>query len=232
MRALAPLRALLLLLVLLPAAGPVQARAADGEAPAATGALTTEAVFAKVRAAYGDAKTVQAAFEQTQKGFSFPAPVVRTGRLELKKPNKLRMAFDEPADAYLFDGEQFVRVDGTAKEAWVYRSAGNALQRIFDFFVGEAVLDRDFAVSVVADGPERVDGMHVLRLDARNEDAGIRTAYLRVAADSGRITGLVTETPFGDRTTTLLKDLVLDGVLDDARFTWSDKDGWRTVAGD
>jgi len=191
--------------------------------------VAVDDVLARMRAAYTEQTSVRASFVQTNTGMSYFEPLVMKGTLALKKPRSIRMEYTSPrAKTYLSDGTTLWIVDEADKV--VQRSKGNseALGRMFDFLTGSGDVKKDFDVTVET-GDEKADGLDVLRMKPKSPDAGIALVFVRVHPETGFVHGVVTTTPFGDRTETVLGDLETGVDLPDAGFVYAPREGFTIV---
>ncbi len=188
-----------------------------------------DAVLERMRGAYAAETAVQASFVQTNTGVSYFEPMVMKGTLALKKPRSIRMQYTSPrAKTYLSDGTTLWIVDEADKT--VQRSAGNseAVGRMFDFLTGSADVKKDFVVTPEV-GDEKVDGLDVLRMKPKAPDAGIALVFVHVHPETGLVHGVVTTTPFGDRSATVLSNIETGVDLPDEGFVYTDREGFTIV---
>ena len=194
-----------------------------------TAAPSVDDVLTRMRAAYQGQPSVQAAFVQTNTGMSYLEPMVMKGTLELKKPRRIRMEYTAPrAKTYLSDGATLWVIDDADRTVTRSKTQVDAVGRLFDFLTGAADVKKDFVVTLET-GPEKAANLHVLRMKPKSPDAGVAMVYMQVHPDTGLVQGVVTVTPFGDRSETALADVRTDVTLPDARFVYADIEGFRLV---
>lgn len=203
----------------------VSTQAAQGEEPVDP----VDAVLERMRAAYAIEATVEASFVQTNTGMSYFEPLVMKGTLALKKPRNIRMDYATPrVKSYLSDGTTLWIVDEGDKTVQRTRGQSETVGRLFDFLTGSADVKKDFVVTSDP-GTEAVEGLDVLRMKPKSGDAGVGMVFVRVHPETGLVHGVVTMTPFGDRSETVLADLKTGGDLPDASFAYTPREGFTIV---
>ena len=188
-----------------------------------------DAVIKRMKHAYDGKEGLQATFVQTNTGASYFEPLVMKGTLALKKPRRIRMAYLTPRPkTYLSDGATLWIIDDGDRTVSRSTTQTEAVGRMFDFLTGVADVRGDFTVQRAA-GAEPAEGFDVLQLDPRSPDAGIARVLVRVHGETGLVHAVVTVTPFGDRSETVLSDLRTDVALLDADFAYKAREGFRVV---
>jgi outer membrane lipoprotein carrier protein len=191
--------------------------------------LDVDAVLERMKHAYDGRPGVRASFVQTNTGMSYFEPLVMKGTLALKKPRRIRMEYLTPrAKTYLSDGTTLWIVDEADRTVTRSRNQVEAVGRLFDFLTGSADVRKDFIITP-AKGTETREGLEVLRLKPKSADAGVSMVFVRVHPKTGLVHAVVTVTPFGDRSETVLSDVRTDVDLPDAGFVYTDRDGFTIV---
>jgi outer membrane lipoprotein carrier protein len=187
------------------------------------------AVLERMRHAYDGHPGVHASFVQTNTGMSYFEPLVMKGTLALKKPRRVRMEYLTPRPkTYLSDGATLWIVDEGDRTVTRSRTQVEGVGRMFDFLTGSADVAKDFVITPEV-GSEKAEGFDVLRLKPRLSDAAFSMVFVRVHPETGLVHAVVTITPFGDRSETVLSDVRTDVDLPDEGFVYTDRDGYRIV---
>ena len=186
-------------------------------------------VLTRMKTAYKDQPAVQATFVQTNSGASYFEPLVMKGTLALKKPRRVRMEYTTPrAKTFLSDGSTLWVIDQGDRTVTRSRTQVEAVGTMFDFLTGAGDVTKDFVVTV-ATGEEAVDGLDVLRLEPKAPGGGLASVFVHVHPTSGFVQGVITTTPFGDRSETALSEIRTDVQLPDEGFVYASRDGFTIV---
>lgn len=209
---------------------------ADTASPASAATAQLDATLSRMNAAYKDVTGIRGNFVQTTAGLSYVEPLVQSGVLSLKAPGKMRWDFVTPTKTqYLSDGTSLWVLEPDEQKCTVFSTITGMMQIIYGFLTGSADPREHFRVSA-ADADETAGApvktaiaLKLVPLDAMGAIESVRV-YLDPATH--RVVGVSMLTPFGDRTDTVLSDVVLGAELPDAEFVYTAREGWRTVQGD
>jgi outer membrane lipoprotein-sorting protein len=187
-------------------------------------------VLEQVAAAYADAKTVQVALKQTTTGPSYFDALVQTGSFVVQKPDRIRWELNGSGgtNTWISDGETLWIVQPTEKTVQVFKHVAAGIQRYIGFLSGLSDVQKDFDVTLVADGPEAIEGRTVLRLSPKGRDEQLKAIFVQVDADF-HVVGVVMLSPFGDRTDMQLSGLALNVEAPAGTFKPPATDGWHVV---
>jgi len=209
---------------------------AGSESAVSAPSVELGATLATMNAAYKDVAGIRGSFIQTTSGISYPQPHVQSGVLSLKAPGKMRWDFVSPTKTqYLSDGASLWVLEPDDKKCTVFSTVTGMMQVIYGFLTGSADPQKHFKVSH-ADSSEAADapvtGAIALTLVPLEAMGSIESVRVYLDPGTHRVVGVSMLTPFGDRTDTVLSDVVLGADLPDADFVYVDREGWRTVQGD
>jgi outer membrane lipoprotein carrier protein len=194
----------------------------------------SEAILSRIQSRHRQLRSLEADFVQTSSGMSFPEPYVQQGNFAWERPGKIRWEFQSPRPAlYLSDGATLWAVDEAEKSVTVFGAAGAAVAQYADLLGGMEDVRKDFALRAVAEGsPDSVAGRDVLELRPKAADSSVARLLVQSDPKTGTLAGIVTETPFGDRTDTQIVLRATDRDLPDAQFVWTKREGYRELRGD
>jgi outer membrane lipoprotein carrier protein len=137
---------------------------------------TAETVVAAVEAKYGPVQTVRAEFTQTTRSAAFGDDVQR-GYVVLKRPDKMRWAFEGGAREFVTDGSAMWMYTKADNQVLKYPSTGESIETLLGSFDR---IDEQFGVRLVESTAERT----MLELTPKG-DAGVKT--IRVVLDAERL---------------------------------------------
>jgi outer membrane lipoprotein-sorting protein len=147
---------------------------------------------------------------------------VQTGTIALEKPGRMAWIFTG-AQEFLSDGSSLWVVDPRDRTCTVYRGLNAVLSRYFAFLTGLADVRQDYTVSLGDDG--------ALKLVPKDAHDTMGVIEVRFDASSGLVSSLRVTNPFGDQTEVVLSNVRTGRDIPDESFTYTARDGFRTIEG-
>lgn len=179
-------------------------------APPAAGDAAA-ALAHEVQAYYDRTRDLEARFVQTYTYASFGRSQTSRGTLRVKKPGKLRWDYEAPArKAVLVNGSRLVQWEPEVNQAYVDEHFdATALSAAVTFLVGQGRLDKEFRLSIDAEGR--------LVLTPRQSDGRVREVVLTVG-EGGVVTATRVVDGSGNTNTLDFKDVKRNPGLKDSVF--------------
>jgi outer membrane lipoprotein carrier protein len=177
----------------------------------AAAAPDAPALAAKVQAYYEQTKDLEAGFVQTYTYAAFGRKQESRGRLQVKKPGKLRWDYESPErKIVVVNGKRLVQFEPAANQAYVdERFDATAMSAAVSFLIGEGKLAAEFDLATDADGR--------LVLTPKKPDSRVESIALTVGSQ-GQVTATRVVDGAGNVNEVAFSDLKRNRGLPDARF--------------
>lgn len=187
------------------------ALAAPAPRPAAPPDPRALALARRVQATYERTRDLEARFVQTYTYAAFGRRQVSSGRLQVKRPGKLRWDYEQPEPkVVLVSGRRLVQWEPRANQAYVDEAFdATAMSAAVTFLLGTGDLAREFELSVEPSGG--------LVLVPREEDPRVRRIVLTTDAE-GAVTRTRVEDGAGNVNELRFEDVRRNTGLADAAF--------------
>ncbi len=193
--------------------------------PSLAGADELSPVIENLQKRYERIRTIEAGFTQEFRSAMGGAQTSK-GRVYLKKPGKMRWAYEDPVkDEIVSDG----------KTVWLYqpdlnqvilRKADAATASIAaDFLTGIGDLKKDFDMELSNETP----GAWTLRLRPKAPQPNIRSLLMDIDRKSTLVTSTVVVDHFGNETRVSFHDIKVNNALADSFFEFTPPEGASVI---
>ena len=192
------------------------------------------ALIERVEAYHQSLPHFEARFEQRFSPRIFGSDRVETGRLTVKRPARMRWDYEEPEPkVFVSDGANTWFHVPADRQVMVGAFGGGpgtdgetGRLNPLEFLTGDATILDHFDALL---GGEPAPGLRSVALVPRQANGEITSLSLTVSAETGRIQGIESEDPEGNRTTFRFSDFELGTSPDDALFTFTIPPGTDVV---
>jgi len=203
------------LLVLTPllALTPVSSAAQAGDA-AAAGGNSVDTVVAAVEATYKDVTSISADFTQTTRNLMMGDETVQKGKVQIKRPRKMRWEFNEPRSSFVTNGKTMWVYTATDNQVLVTEElgsgGGDGMTQLLD---GLDELGEHFDVKLT----DETDTEITLELSPKAQ-ANFKVLRLTLAKDGYSLQQVVMVDPFDNTTELAFEGVALNAEVPDSAF--------------
>lgn len=182
-------------------------------APSTGLAVDAGEVLKKLQNTYNTVQTISAEFTQvTTNAFGENDPL--TGKLEIKKPGKMRWTYSEPeGDLIITNGVKYWMLQADLNQAVEVNAKDGTPPVAFEFLIGEGNLDKDFTAKVLEDKKTFIK----LGLTPKG-DMNVRDLKIKVRKKDNLIEMIELSDIYGSITKVTLKDIKVNKKIDDSVF--------------
>lgn len=193
------------------------------------------AVVQKLQARYEKTKDLQADFTQKTKIEGFATPIVSSGRLQIKRPGKLRWDYLEPTHEEIYVNQDDVKMYVPEHQQVLVGKLTqmSASQAPLQLLQGIAKLDEEFEVGPATGGTRGAGGLPVVSLIPKGGDSAKGRPYkgimLEVHPKTSYIKRLTLQELSGNVSTFEFAEVKANAGIADAQFEFTVPQGVEVV---
>lgn len=205
--------------------------AAVGDALAAPSQPTIEELVQEIETTYAEVESLRAEFVQTTRSAALGEGQKQRGRMELKRPAKMRWDFQRP-DPRLFvtNGKRMWVYSPVDKQAILYEDLSKAGGGGIQSLLGDLeALDEHFEVTQVDDPEARRVNNIVLQLVPKKENVNFKSLRLEVTRKKYGLRRLVLVDAFDTETEISFTQVRLNTAMEDSVFEFEPPPGVEVI---
>jgi outer membrane lipoprotein carrier protein len=215
-----------------PGAKPAGAKPAPAARPGPEGPATTaEALLERIQRFYGDIKDYGADFTQVYRRVALSKTSESRGKLQIKKPGRMRWAYEKPVEKlWLVDGQKLWVTDPEQQQVYVDEDFETSdLTSAVGFLWGKGRLDTGFRTRLLEAGASDLPReLAALELVPR-KGATYSRLVLGVDPRSGEVAESIVFETAGNTNRFRFRNARTDAGLPDSLFTFVPPAGWDVV---